>query len=224
MKLVIFDLDGTLINSIEDLGCAVNHALGVRGLPQREMSEYYMMVGNGVRKLVQRAMPENLSGDVTLLDDLLGIFMEYYSSHIDVHTRPYPGMVELLGRLAARGYALAVASNKFQSGAETLVREFFPDIDFVEVLGNGPGAPLKPSPEVVFRIMGKASGTGTMDPGACDAVLVGDSETDIRTAANAGIPSVAVKWGFRSVDYLSGADYLVGSAGELEAAIEAALG
>lgn len=228
MKLIIFDLDGTLINSIEDLGTAVNHALATKGLQQREMPEYYMMVGNGVRKLVQRAMPEELSGDAVLLDELLGIFMEYYSSHIDVHTRPYPGMQELLSRLASRGYSLGVASNKFQSGADALVRKFFPDIDFVEVLGNGPDAPLKPSPEVVFRIMAKASGASVghasdhaLEQG--NVVLVGDSQTDIQTAANAGIPSIAVTWGFRPAETLTDATCLAGNAAELEERIEAIL-
>lgn len=222
MKLVIFDLDGTLINSIEDLGTAVNYALAQKGLPLREMSEYYMMVGNGVRKLVQRAMPSELSENTALLDELLAIFVEYYSSHIDVYTRPYPGMVDLLSRLSSKGYALGVASNKFQSGAEVLVRKFFPEISFVEVLGNGPDAPLKPSPEVVFRIMAKASGAGTMNPE--DVVLVGDSSTDIQTAANAGIASVAVSWGFRPAESLTGASYLAGTACELEEKIAEAIG
>lgn len=221
MKLIIFDLDGTLINSIEDLGTAVNHALSQKGLPQREMSEYYMMVGNGVRKLVERAMPEDLRGNTALLDELLSIFVGYYSAHIDVHTRPYPGIHELLIRLSAQGYAIGVASNKFQSGAETLVSEFFPEIDFVEVLGNGPDAPLKPSPDVVFRIMEKASGEGTMDPG--DVVMVGDSSTDIQTAANAGIASIAVSWGFRPADSLTDATYLAGTASELEEMIYRAI-
>ena len=213
MKLIIFDLDGTLIDSIDDLGTAVNHALAQKGLPQHEISEYYMMVGNGVRRLVQRAMPGDLRSDETLLDELLSEFIRYYSTHIDVCTRPYPGIRELLLRLSTEGYALAVASNKFQNGTEALVNGFFPDIDFVDVLGNGPDAPLKPSPEVVRRIMAKASEHGTMNPE--DVLMVGDSSTDIQTAANAGIASIAVTWRFRPAETLTDATYLASSPEEL---------
>lgn len=222
MKLIIFDLDGTLINSIEDLGVAVNHALALRNFPEHVIDEFYMMVGHGVRNLVKAAMPEGLRDDEKLLDAVLADFVEYYSAHIDVHTRPYPGIPELVDRLSAAGYHLAVASNKFQSGAEVLVSKLFPSTDFVEVLGNSPDAPLKPSPEVVNRIMVHASEAGTMDLG--DVIMVGDSSTDIKTAANAGIPSIAVSWGFRPAESLTAATYLATAPEDIDAIVEKAIG
>lgn len=221
MKLIIFDLDGTLINSIEDLGAAVDHALGLFGFPSHSIEEYYRMVGHGVRNLVKSAMPEGVRDDEDLLDRVLAEFVSYYSAHIDVHTRPYPGMADLLGRLSDEGYMLAIASNKFQSGTEVLAARLFPGISFVEVLGNMPGAPLKPSPEVVLRCMEKAGMAGTMVKG--NVVMVGDSSTDIQTAVNAGIDSIAVSWGFRPAESLSAATYLAGDATELEQLIVRAI-
>ena len=242
-RLVIFDLDGTLIDSLEDLGAAVNHALSLRGLPLHTRGEYRRMVGHGVRNLVEKAL--EASGDVITeggpmltegnyfsgtvpknqfpsartrpdnpkdkflsmgtgpfpseeVDAALADFKEYYSAHIDVHTRPYPGIPELLADLQAAGVRLAVASNKFQEGTEHLIRSLFPDIQFVAILGNRPGYPLKPAPEIVQEVLRKA------DIGPSDAVMVGDSPTDMRTAANGGIEGLAVTWGYRTADELAG--------------------
>lgn len=189
--LVIFDLDGTLLDTIEDLGEAVNHAMTLRGWPLHTVEEYRRMVGHGVRNLVKQAMPSEFQGDEALLDEVLASFVSWYTAHIDVHTRPYEGVVELVKDLARGGTKVAVASNKFQSGAESLVAEFFPETEFVAVLGNAEGAPLKPDAAIVRHIMGLCPGDGLR------AVMVGDSGTDIKTAANGGIPSVAVTWGFR---------------------------
>lgn len=204
-KLVIFDLDGTLLDTIEDLAEAVNHALRRRGLPLHSLEEYRGMVGHGVRNLVTQALERSLSGCggaadgrsgaasgstvSAMVDEVLADFKEYYCSHIDVHTRPYPGMAELVKDLHAAGVRMAVASNKFQSGTEKLVREFFPGIPFVAILGNREGFPLKPDPEIVGEALRAA--------GEADAVLVGDSRTDMQTAANGGIPAIAVGWGYR---------------------------
>ena len=122
-KLAIFDLDGTLIDTIEDLGTAVNHALGLRGLPQHSIAQYRDMVGHGIRQLVINALGP-AAGD-PLTDEVLADFVDYYVAHIDVHTRPYPGMQQLLADLQKKGIRLSVASNKFQQGTEKLVREFF---------------------------------------------------------------------------------------------------
>ena len=224
-RLVIFDLDGTLIDSLEDLGAAVNHALSLRNLPLHTREDFRKMVGHGVRNLVEKALeasvdvmtegvpmmtegnyfsgrcPKNQFPSArtdSYVDAALADFKEYYSAHIDVHTRPYPGIPELLADLQAAGVRLAVASNKFQEGTERLIRSLFPDIQFVAILGNRPGYPLKPAPEIVQEVLRKA------DIGPSDAVMVGDSPTDMRTAANGGVEGLAVTWGYRTADELAG--------------------
>lgn len=202
-KLILFDLDGTLLDTLEDLSEAVNHALDLRGLPLHSIDEYRHMVGHGVRNLVQQALeaslqktPDQVGGDV--IDAALADFKTYYQAHIDVHTHPYPGIPELLADLHARGVKLAVASNKFQEGTEYLIRELFPGIPFVAILGNRPGWPLKPSPEIVQEVLRRA------EVAPEDALMVGDSPTDMRTAANGGIEGLAVSWGYRSARELAG--------------------
>ena len=208
-KLAIFDLDGTLIDTIEDLGTAVNHALGLRGLPQHSIAQYRDMVGHGIRQLVINALGP-AAGD-PLTDEVLADFVDYYVAHIDVHTRPYPGIQQLLADLQKKGIRLSVASNKFQQGTEKLVREFFPDIHFVAVLGNSPELPLKPDAAVVQLIMEKAGVSRE------ETVFVGDSATDMKTAANGGVRSIGVSWGFRPRTDLqeSGAMDIADSAEEL---------
>ena len=196
-KLILFDLDGTLLDTLEDLAAAVNHALSVRGLPLHSLQDYRSMVGHGVRNLVQQALERSLASapDDTAIDAALADFKAYYTAHIDVHTRPYPGMQELLQDLHAAGVCMAVASNKFQAGTEKLVREFFPGIPFVAILGNREGYPLKPDPEIVAKVLGAAG-----DISKEDAVMVGDSRTDMLTAANGGIGAIAVGWGYRTME------------------------
>jgi|GEM_PF-206026 len=208
-KLILFDLDGTLLDTLEDLGAAVNHALALRGLPLHGAGEYRRMVGHGVRNLVAQALAASLEAagraepaaapDEALIDAALADFKEYYSAHIDERTRPYPGIPELLAELHARGVRMAVASNKFQAGTERLIRRFFPGIPFVAILGDRPGSPLKPSPEIVREVLERA------DLAPQDALLVGDSPTDMRTAANGGIDAIAVTWGYRSREELAAA-------------------
>ena len=120
-------------------------------------------------------------------------FKDYYTAHIDVHTKPYEGMPQLLEELSRRGVALAIASNKFQAGTETLVREFFPGIPFVCILGNREGFPLKPDPAIVETVLEQAG------VAKADAALIGDSATDMKTAANAGVPGIAVAWGYQDM-------------------------
>ena len=211
-KLVLFDLDGTLLDTLEDLGAAVNYALAKKGFPLHAMDEYRLMVGHGIRNLVTQALPERNRDDEALIDTVLSDFKAYYSAHIDVKTHPYPGMQALLTELKGCGVRMAVASNKFQEGAEFLIREFFPDIDFAAILGNRPGFPLKPSPEIVDEVLAKA------DIDRADAILVGDSPTDMRTAANGGIDAIAVSWGYRTVEELTG-NRIVGTVDELRSAL-----
>ena len=190
-RLVLFDLDGTLLDTLDDLSEAVNHALGLRGLPLHSRAEYMTMVGHGVRNLVLQALPAKMQADDALVDAALADFKAYYTAHIDIHTHPYPGMQELVNRLHREGVYMAIASNKFQEGTDYLVGKFFPGIPFVAVLGNRPGCPLKPDPEIVGEAL-RRSGVSPEE-----AVLVGDSATDMKTAANGGIASIAVSWGYR---------------------------
>lgn len=193
VRLVIFDLDGTLLNTIADLGEAVNHALSKHNLPLHTQEEYTMKVGHGVRNLVTVSLPEDLQGDETMIDACLADFKAWYTSHIDVYTRPYAGMQQLLCELHSRGVKLAVASNKFQSGTEYLVNRFFGKVPFVAILGNREGYPLKPEPEIVEECLHKAGVSRS------EAILVGDSLTDMKTAENGGIPGIAVSWGYRDL-------------------------
>lgn len=202
--IVIFDLDGTLLDTLEDLAAAVDYAMQESGFPLHTVAQYRAMVGHGVRNLVTQALPEGHRDDPQI-DHALALFKDYYTSHIDVHTRPYPGMQELVHKLNAAGVKLAVASNKFQSGTEYLVQRFFGGIPFVAILGNREGFPLKPDPEIVGEVLRKAG------IGKENAVMVGDSPTDMKTAANGGIRGVAVGWGYR--DMADGT--VVHSAGEL---------
>ena len=211
-RAVIFDLDGTLLDTLEDLACAVEHALQKRGFPGHSIQEYRGMVGHGVRNLVIRALPSQLQENQELVDACLSDFKDYYRSHIDVHTHPYPGMPELLGRLRQEGVRLCVASNKFQEGVEHLVKEFFPDITFSAILGDRPGKALKPDPQIVREALAAAG----VD--ISDCVMAGDSATDMKTAAAAGIDAIAVNWGYRSLE--ASPDYLlVHSAEELGMAL-----
>ena len=213
-KLVIFDLDGTLLNTIADLAAGVNHTLAAHDLPQHTIDEYTLMVGNGMRKLVMRALPGELAADDAFVDSILAEFLNYYADHIDVHTKPYPGIPELISTLSAQGYRLAVASNKIQAGAEKLIQEFFPGIPFVAVMGNSPLYPLKPDAAVVEYIMDKA-GTDR-----AHTVMIGDSGTDIQTARNAGIPVIAVSWGFRPRHELTVADFVADSTDHIQRILE----
>lgn len=197
-NLIIFDLDGTLLNTIEDLAEAVNHVLDLRSFPLHTVEEYRKMVGHGIRNLIRQALPSTLKVCDAYVEACVADFKSYYSAHIDVHTRPYPSMEELLNELYLQGVKLAVASNKFQEGTEYLIKEFFPEVSFVSVLGNREGFPLKPSPEIVEEVLSNAGVSKE------DAVMVGDSPTDMLTAANGGIDAIAVSWGYRSKEDLAG--------------------
>lgn len=209
-ELAIFDLDGTLVDSIGDLAVACNTALALRGLPQHSYEAYCSFVGNGIMRLVERALPEPLRSpeNVALVR---ADFVAYYTDHLDVRTKPYPGIPELLAELVRRGVKLAVASNKFQAGTEKVIRSFFPDIRFEAVLGQREDVPLKPDPAVAEEIL---SLTGTPRD---RALFVGDSAIDILTARAAGIRSAGVTWGFRQRAELeeAGADRIVDRADQL---------
>ena len=212
-KLIIFDLDGTLINTIEDLGTAVNYAMERCGYPLHTMDEYAAMVGNGVRMLVTRALPEHLKGDRSVIDTALPIFERYYTEHIDVYTKPYDGMPELLAHLKQAGIKIAVATNKFQEGADNIIAKVFPAIRFDAIYGNRPGVPLKPDASVIHQIL------ETTGVEAADALYIGDTEVDMATAVNGGVRSVGVTWGYRDRSNLGAADTIVDTIDALEGLI-----
>ena len=157
--LVIFDLDGTLLDTIGDLAVACNAVLALRGLPQHSYEEYCHFVGNGIMRLVERALPEELRTPYTVAA-VRADFVKYYTEHIDAYTKPYDGIPELVAGLVRRGVRIAVASNKFQAGTEKLVRLFFPDVPFAAVFGQREGVPLKPDPAVVEEILADGRGEG----------------------------------------------------------------
>ena len=212
-SLVLFDLDGTLLDTLDDLTEAVNYALGLRGLPLHNREGVRARIGHGVRNLVKQALPEALRRDDALVDACLADFRSYYTEHINVHTVPYPGIPGLLAELDTAGVKLAVVSNKFQEGTDYLIRKFFPDVRFCAILGNRPGFPLKPDPAIVQEAL-SLSGV-PVDR----AVLVGDSATDMQTAANGGVAGIGVSWGYRPVESLSAATRIVHSVSELREAI-----
>jgi phosphoglycolate phosphatase len=210
--LVIFDLDGTLLNTIGDLAASVDYVMRSRNLPEHSDAEYRQMVGGGIKRLVERALPASLAANEAYVEECVAQFRRYYVENIDRHTHPYDGMPALLHRLQRCGVKVAVASNKFQHGTERLVAKFFSDIEFVAIEGNRDGAPLKPDPQIVRNIMAIA------DVPAERTIMVGDSGIDIRTAAAADIASVGVAWGFRFAEelYDAGATKVASTISELE--------
>jgi phosphoglycolate phosphatase len=191
----IFDLDGTLLDTIGDLAASVNFALRTHGMPEHSLDDVRRFVGNGVRKLMERAVPNG--ADNPRFDETFATFRQYYMAHSLDTTRPYEGIPETLAALKARGCHLAVVSNKMMAATQELCHHFFPDT--IEVaIGEDEAAGIrrKPAPDTVFAAL-KALGVGKED-----AAYVGDSDVDIQTARNAGLPCISVLWGFRDRDFL----------------------
>ena len=195
-KLVIFDLDGTLLNTIADLGAASNYALEQCGFPTHPISAYPFYVGSGIRKLLERVLPES-SRNAEQVEAMRTYFMEYYGKHMTDATEPYPGITELLQQLTQRGIAIAVASNKYQSAVEYLIGHYFPGLPWAAVEGQKEGVPVKPDPSIVFEILAKCP------VAKVDVLYVGDSGIDMETARRACVESAGVTWGFRPASELS---------------------
>lgn len=207
-SLVIFDLDGTLLNTISDLGAACNYALQQMGYPVHPISAYNFMVGNGVTKLLERAEPD---ADAAAIEQMLAYFREYYDEHCCDTTLPYPGIEELLRNLVNAGISVAVATNKYQSAAEKIIHHFFPDIPFVSIMGQIEDRPIKPDPSILFAIL-----NAHPTPKA-EVMMVGDSAVDIETARRACVNSIGVTWGFRPVSELRKAysDHIISNPSEI---------
>ena len=189
-KLVIFDLDGTLLDTIADLAESANHALKQLGYPTRDVETIRTFVGNGVNKLLFRALPDEEKTEENMMR-MRTHFVPYYDAHNADLSAPYPGIVALLEELQAKGLRMAVASNKYQKATAKLVKHYFPMIDFVEVLGQREGINVKPDPTIVFDILQKAGVSKE------ETLYVGDSGVDMQTAINAGVDAIGVTWGFR---------------------------
>lgn len=209
-KLVVFDLDGTLLNTIGDLAAACDVVLDNNGLPTYTLEEYKTFVGSGMMRLVEQVIPESHRNEQTI-NKMRAEFVDAYYKKIDVHTVPYDGVTQLLKELQYKGIELAVASNKFQEGTRKLVEKFFPTIRFVAVLGQRPRVPLKPNPQILRDVLQVSSY-------AADKVLyVGDSGIDIETGRAAGIDTIGVSWGFRSTEELeqAGAKHIINNPREI---------
>ena len=189
-KLIIFDLDGTLLNTIADLASATNHALAANGYPQHATEEYRFFVGNGINKLFERALPDGEKTETNVLR-IRQSFIPYYDVHCADLTRPYPGIPELLNTLQQKGIQIAVASNKYQRATGKLIPHFFRDIRFTAILGQREGIPRKPDPQIVHEII-KLAGVQPED-----VLYVGDSNVDMQTALHAKVDGIGVTWGFR---------------------------
>lgn len=196
-KLAIFDLDGTLLNTVEDLGNATNYALEQSGFPIHPIDEYYQMVGRGIYNLFRAAIPSEYVTEDNV-QRMASYFIPYYDAHKCDCTRPYDGIPEMLKAITDRGVRLAVASNKYQDGAEKLVRHFFGDYEFVKILGQREGQPIKPDPAIVDQILAEVPYISK-----AETVYVGDSNVDMQTGANAKVRTIGVSWGFRGREELA---------------------
>ena len=191
-EIYIFDLDGTLLDTLQDLAASVNYALRQHHMPEHSIDDVRRFVGNGVRRLMERAIPEGAANPA--FEAAFATFRKYYMEHSLDTTRPYDGIPELIHELKKRGCRMAVVSNKMMAATQELVHHFFPEIEVAIGEDEAAGIRKKPAPDTVFAAM-KQLGEGS-------AVYVGDSDVDLATARNSGLPCISVLWGFRDRDFL----------------------
>lgn len=208
MDNFIFDLDGTLLNTLNDLAASTNYALRWAGMPEHSVDDVRRFVGNGVKKLMERAIPDGL--DNPKFDETYATFRKHYLEHSRDTTKPYSGIPEVLAELKRRGKKLAIVSNKFYAATQELARHFFPET--IEVaIGERENIRKKPAPDTVLEAMRQ------LGVGKEGTVYIGDSDVDIDTARNVGVPCISVLWGFRDRDFLieHGATHLISKPEEL---------
>lgn len=210
IKTVIFDLDGTLLNTLEDLKDSTNYALVQFGFPQRSLEEVRHFVGNGVQKLIERAVPAIC--DKETCKKCLAVFKEHYSQNMYNHTAPYVGILDVLKKLRQNEIKIGVVSNKFDFAVKELCKKYFTDLVDVAI-GQADDVPKKPAPDGVFKAMKELRAEKSL------TVYIGDSEVDVQTAKNSELPCVGVTWGFRDEKDLDGANVIVNSPEELIEAI-----
>ncbi len=208
-QLAIFDLDGTILNTLEDLWLSVNHALQKNEMPERTIEEVRQFVGNGIRKLMERAVPSGTES--AAIDCVHAAFTAYYKVHCVDHTAPYAGITDVLKAIRKTGMQTAVVSNKADYAVQTLCEQYFPSL-FDAVAGEKEGICRKPAPDAVYAVL------KTLAVPKEKTVYIGDSDVDIQTAQNAGIPCISVDWGFRSKAFLTehGAVRIVETPAELK--------
>ena len=204
MKLVVFDLDGTLINSLEDLADSANWMLMQHGFPTHPVDAYRYFVGDGMRKLIERILPPEERNDMQI-ERCKAEFLAYYTIHMEDKTVAYPGMIELLKELKDRGLKIAVATNKVHSAVAPLMEKYFPGIRFDSMIGQREGVPVKPHPQIMYDIQQE---TGCQPS---ETLHVGDTATDMQLAHNAGVTPVGVLWGYRPLEELqeAGAKFII---------------
>lgn len=209
-NILIFDLDGTLLNTIEDLANSTNYALNTLGYPQKTVEQVRNYIGNGVAKLIERAIPNGRANRD--FEQCLEIFKENYSKNMYNKTAPYDGIIEMLKQLRINGYKVAVVSNKFDAAVKELCKKYFPDMIDVAIGENEAGGiKKKPAPDTVSKALKELNGKTS------DAIYLGDSEVDIQTAQNSNMPCISVTWGFKDKDFLiqHGAKILVNTPHEI---------
>lgn len=209
-KTVIFDLDGTLLNTLDDLADSTNYALSRFGYPTRTIEEVRQFVGNGVAKLIERAIPEGKNNPN--FEKCLAIFKENYAQNMYNKTAPYNGIIEMLSNLKSKGIKIAVVSNKFDLAVKELCKKYFEGfIDFAAGENEAQGIRKKPAPDTVISVLNEFNFAPE------DAVYVGDSDVDIMTAKNSQMPCISVTWGFRDEKFLleNGATILINAPSEI---------
>lgn len=209
-KAVIFDLDGTLLNTLDDLADSTNYALSKFGYPTRTIDEVRQFVGNGVAKLIERAIPEGKNNPN--FEKCLAIFKENYAQNMYNKTAPYNGILEMLSNLKSKGIKIAVVSNKFDLAVKELCKKYFEGfIDFAAGENEAQGIKKKPAPDTVISVLNEFNFSSE------DAVYVGDSDVDIMTAKNSKMPCISVTWGFRDEKFLleNGATILINAPSEI---------
>ncbi len=209
IRAIVFDLDGTLLDTLPDIGAGSNAALRHSGLPERSLAAYRKLVGNGIRVLIRRAVPEGTPDDV--YERTLAYYLQYYPEHCTVHTGFFPGVEQMLAGLNSAGYILGVLSNKTEKTAVRIIDHFFPQSPFRLVWGNNGQRPLKPDPSA-GRLLCEELGVSPDE-----LMYVGDGDTDMEFASKNGFFAAGVTWGYRDRDVLTqyGADALIDSAGQL---------
>ena len=210
MRLIVFDLDGTLLNSLEDLADSANWVLEQHGFPTHPVDAYRYFVGDGVRKLIERILPQEERTEARI-EQCQQEFVAYYKVHMEDKTSVYEGITELLVELKNRGLKIAVATNKVHIAVKPLMEKYFPEIRFDSMIGQREGVPVKPAPQIMFDILRE---TGC-EPS--EALHVGDTATDMQLAHNAGVTPVGVLWGYRPLEELqeAGAKFIIEKPEEL---------